>query len=157
MISAGVRRFVVALVVLSLVLVARPTSADGWCRIDPIVRVDGQEASIYIVTQADSTARAHSYANVLVEYPWQSQGELVWVDPNHGFGYGFGVQVVPSDSLSYPAGGIGIRISVMVATGQNDQPVMVEWAPGPEGSATYASVIGTTNSWIVLDTVLPTS
>ncbi len=157
MIGAGVRRTLVALVALSLLLVAQTASADGWCRVDPIVRVDGHEASIYVVTATDSTVRAHSYANVLVEYPWQSQGELVWVDPNHGFGYGFGVQVVPSDNLSNPPGGLAIRISVMVATGQAAQSVIVEWAPGPAGSATSAAITGTTNSWIVLNTVLPIS
>ncbi len=50
MFSDGVRRTLVALVALSLLLVAKPTSADGWCR------VDRHEASIYVVTQANSTS-----------------------------------------------------------------------------------------------------
>lgn len=154
--NAVFRRILVLATVVTLVTSAQPAGANGWCRIDPIIRVDGHEASIYIVTEADSTVRSTAYANVLVEYPWQSDGELVWVDPNHGFGYGMGVQVLPALDLGYPAGGIAIRISVLVATSQNGQPLMIEWAPGPAGNPTTSTMVGATNTWIVLNVVLPT-
>lgn len=156
------RSIVEAMAVLCAALIAAAVfpalaSADGWCRVDPIIRVDGKQASIYVVTEADSAVRANSQANVTIEYPIGADGELVWVDPNHGFGYGLTVQMVPSPGVSYTEEGAEIRITVRMTTPHVFEPMMIEWAPGQAGSPTTASAIGETNRFVVLETVLALS
>lgn len=135
---------------------AASTMGEGWCHSDPVISIGGHQASVFVSTLANAEVQSQSHAYVLISYPRELEGELLWIDPNHGFGRGMNASVVPGD-LPFSAEHIAVRINVRVSGPVSGTPVAVEWAPGPLGSPISARVYGSTNSWIAFTAVLPIS
>lgn len=150
------RRFVLvaALIVVALAVTARPSAANGWCRTDPIIALDGRSASIWLTAEVFPDWQPGTVAIILVEIPLTVEAQVVYIDPNHGFQV-FQVVFIPNPGLAETANRIDVRISVITANPWAPRTgVGVEWAMNAEGAPIAASAYGAIGRTLVLNTAL---
>ena len=141
------------LTTLALLVLAAPAGATyGWCRTDPIVRVGGREANIFVSSTTPILDQAVGATIVLVTVPLGVSTELVMTDP--GFGFGERVYFVPSPDLkaNEGSGRIEVIVSVLVTARGEPLPVLVELFPDQGGQ--LASAVGSTNRWVTFSAVI---
>jgi len=138
---------------LAFALQALPAGASyGWCRTDPIVRIGGREANIFVSSTTPILDQAVAPTIVLVSVPLGVSTELVATDP----GFGFGERVFFVQSLDLRAndgtGRIEVTVAVLVPARGAALPVLVEFVPSSGGPP--ASGEGVTNQWVSVTTGL---
>lgn len=129
-----------------LVLTAPAGATYGWCRTDPIVRIGGKEANIFVSSTTPILDQAVGATIVVVTVPAGVGTELVATDA----GFGFGERVYFAQSLDLKVsegnGRIEVLVSVFVPARGEPLPVLVEFVPSAGDSADSAQ--GTTNQWV---------
>jgi hypothetical protein len=134
---------------VALLLVATSASANGWCRTDPKIRVDGHVYNIYIsVPDSDSAHAVVAATQVLITVPTGVDHELLGSD--NGFGFGYNVVWIESPWMQSGNNGPSVKVSVFVPATRSI-PVQVEWQPHGEDVSERA--YGNTNSWVTLRTI----
>jgi hypothetical protein len=126
-------------------------SARGWCRSDPLVRIDGELA--YVICTAPRTIREviTGPTEIVVTVPWGVQAKLIAA--GSGFGEGENVRFAYSGE---PADKSGFDITVDTRVpASEDLPIGVEVARRTRGNHKKpAHANGRTNSWLTLSTKL---
>lgn len=132
------------LMLLALWLTGIPASAGkGWCRSDPIVRINGADLQVWVAIPIDDLPDVIGPIQIELVVPRGSINEIVYVDDGfNGFGEAFrwahGDSAVASDgSLTVTA-----RVSVPIRNGRY-VPMQVELIPGNGiASAVYGETVG---------------
>lgn len=141
---------------LILVAVALLVAAPGagalrsWCRSDPVIRIDGDLADIFVAAPFRAPLRVTGPTEVVVTVPKGVDTRLVLRDP--GFGRGVNVAFEHSRRLEVSDRGIEVQVRVLVPADDDTMPVRVEFAPRVVGVLRPASAEGTANHWITLRT-----
>ena len=135
-------------VLVALLLVATSASANGWCRTDHKIRVDGHVYNIYIsVPDSDSAKAVVGATQVIIYIPNGVSHSLL--DADNGFGFGYNVAWIEVPWLDDGYHGPEVKVSVFVPATRSI-PVQVEWQPRSEDVS--ARAYGNTNSWVTLRT-----
>jgi hypothetical protein len=133
---------------VALLLVATSASANGWCRTDPKIRVDGRVYNVYIsLPDSDSAHAVVAATQVLITIPTGVDHALL--DNDNGFGFGYNVVWIESPWLSNGPDGPTVKVNVYVPATRSI-PVQVEWQP--RGQDVSDRAYGNTNSWVTLRT-----
>jgi len=132
MISLTRRAFMAAIMAIVLVLGgARVGSAElEWCRVDPVVKIDGVTYNIILASPTAILESATGPSEVVITVPAGTSYEIVSTDP--GFGYGETVQFVEARGKRISAGSFDVAVRVPAS---EKLPVLVE-VIGPAGTVT---------------------
>ena len=149
------------LAALALPAALRPRTADalrGWCRLDPIVTIDGQLASIFIASYLEMQLLATGPTEVVVTVPPGIRSRLVATDLGFGL-HGYDVRFAESDELTATQDGLEVQIKVVVPArdaADGPLPVTVDFIPLGFGRLTPGSAEGLANTWVILRAPEPT-
>lgn len=132
----------------ALALAPRAARAGrGWCRVDPVVRVDGQTCHITAAADVPNRPQARDLSTgpirVAVAVPTGARFEHVASDD--GFGYGYAVTSAEDGKL--PAGAVEVAIYVPMTDGA--VPIRA-WFDA-RGNGPHAGTVaeGTANAWLI--------
>ena len=144
------RRAIISTVVglAAVLLIAASASANGWCRTDPKVGIDGHVVNIFI-SMPDSSSADYVVAATQVKITVPVGTDHSLLDIDDGFGFGYNVAWVESPWMHTDDQGVPVKISVYVPA-QRSIPVQVEWQA--HGADVTARAFGTTNGWVTLRT-----
>ena len=148
------RRILPAIGVLALLLVLNVPDAGailGWCAKDPVVKIDGRTADIWVASHDALHEAITGPIQIVVTVPAGVPTELLAADL--GFGKtGYAVAFVQDPALAQDAGvRTQVRVAVFVPATDPTLPVRVDFAPR-SSPLSPASAIGTVNSWVWLTT-----
>ena len=137
------------LAVLGLVLTGSPAQAGkGWCRVDPIVIIDGEIADVFVGSTLSALLTTTGPIRMVVTVPPGTQATKLISDL--GFGRGYDFRFAESSDLVATEDGIPVRVDVYVPATDDSLPVSVYFAPRLLGILWPASVDGYANSWVSL-------
>lgn len=153
-----VRRAVVPILALFFValVVGVPDVSAGrtWCRTDPVIKVDGQVADIWVSSYTEMNTSATGPVKIVVPIPTGSTGAVYAMD--NGFGQGYQISFVKSSSMQRTATHTQVRVQVYAPAKDSTLPVQVDMMPrsqnGNTGVLLGASASGTANKWVSLTT-----
>ena len=149
------RRFRCAAALLGLLLVVLVAPAvgatHGWCKTDPILRIDGQTADVFLSSHREMRAAATGPARLVVTVPTGIPIELVATDKGFG-GQGYDVRFAESPELKNAAGALQVRVEAYAPASDDALPLRVEFAPRGNGRLSAGSAEGTANAWVTLET-----
>ncbi|MGI8642596.1 MAG: hypothetical protein ACR2LS_00570 [Thermomicrobiales bacterium] len=138
----GRRAVISSLLVLVLMVlggVQQGSAELEWCRVDPLISVNGTTYNVILSSPMSILEAATGPTEVIVTVPEGSEYELISTDA--GFGYGETVTFVESSSRSLRNGAGNISIATKVpATSQ--LPVLVEVI---DADQIVATALGRTN------------
>jgi hypothetical protein len=154
----GLRRFGVSRLVLTAavalaalgLLVTGPSAkaGKGWCRVDPVVIIDGQIADIFVGSTLSALLSTTGPIEIVVTVPPGTSTTHVISDL--GFGRGYDFSFVESSDLVETAGGVPVNVDVYVPARSDTLPVSVYFAPRLLGILWPASADGYANSWVTV-------
>lgn len=148
-ISRVVSTLAVALAVLGLVLTGSSAQAGkGWCRVDPVVIIDGQIADIFVGSTLSALLTTTGPIKMIVTVPPGTKTTKLISDL--GFGRGYDFRFAESSDLVATEDGIPVRVDVYVPATKDSLPVSVYFAPRLLGILWPASIDGYANDWISL-------
>lgn len=146
-----------ALCLLTGVVAApRADAARGWCRVDPIIMVDGQLADVYIGSSLEMLLQATGPIQLEIVLPDGSTGFVILNDV--GFLHGYNVVFTHSSDLTRTTLHTQIQARVYAPAKSSDLPVTVTIAPRALFASTLAEILigtsfdGYANSWVTLTT-----
>jgi hypothetical protein len=134
----------------------RADAARGWCRVDPIIMVDGQLADVYIGSSLDMLLQATGPLQLEIVIPDGSTGFVILNDL--GFLHGYNVVFKHSSALTRTKLHTQIQARVFAPAKSSDLPVTVTIAPRALLSSTLMEILigtsfdGNANSWVTLTT-----
>jgi hypothetical protein len=118
----------------------------SWCRADPVLRIGGQTAHVYIASYVEMLAAATDKIRLVVTVPVGVRARLD--DILADFGEGYDVRFAETRELRAANGRIPVRIAVYASASDGTLPVVVDFAPVGSGPLTAAGATGTANRWI---------
>jgi len=143
------------------VLDAGPVAAGrGWCRVDPVVAIDGEVADIFVAVPLADILAVNGATEIVVALPAGVDGRLVvpglWATEKGdfsgaGFRHGEYTRFVKSRRLERTRDGIEVKVSVRVPA-RGKVPVRVEFAPRIVGVLRPDATKGAANAWVRLKT-----
>ena len=137
----------IALATLGMLVSAPSASAgNGWCRVDPIVIIDGQIADIFVGSTLSALLSTTGPIEIVVTVPPGTRTTHVISDL--GFGRGYDFSFVESSDLVETADGVSVDVAVYVPARTNTLPVSVFFAPRLLGILWPASADGYANRWV---------
>jgi hypothetical protein len=144
-----------AFLIGSAVTTPSANAARGWCRMDPVIMVDGQLADVFVGSSLEMLLKATGPIRIVVTVPTGSNAKVVLTDV--GFGRGYSFEFKQSSTLKRTATHTQIRIRVYAPASSSALPVSVNFAPRSIGSSLTAILFGKTsngyaNSWVSLTT-----
>jgi len=131
--------------VSALRLAGEASAGRSWCRYDPVIRVAGRVANVYVSTYVDAVVEATGATIVYVAVPPGAGGEVLDADP--GFGHGYDVRFVERSELKATSKGVDIQVGAYVPAADTE-PLRVEVVAS--NGKVRAKVEGTTNSPLLL-------
>jgi hypothetical protein len=117
-----------------------------WCKMDPVIAVDGRLANIYIATDAGIAVAGTGPVQLVVSVPPGVSFSLVSADA--GFGFGYQVSFKTWTKLRASATVAGIMVEAYVPSTDGGLPVQLQIVPAATGRVS-GSRTGTTNQWVV--------
>ncbi len=159
------RRFVVrgllGIVAGGSALAPRQVAASrGWCRVDPVVRIDGRLAEILVAVKFVDIYRMNGPTEIVVTVPKGVDAKLVtpgiWQTrrgdvSGPGFGHGEITRFAESRKLKRTRDGVQMEISVLVPSRKTHR-VRVEFGRPGRVLLDPKTAKGTTNKWVTLRT-----
>ena len=124
------------------------TAARAWCRADPVLRIAGQRAHVYISSPAEMLESATDKIRLTVTLPPRVEGRLL--DIAADFGEGYDVRFATSTALQVAGGKVPVLIAVYCPARDGALPVVVELAPVGTGPLAASTAQGSANAWISL-------
>jgi hypothetical protein len=124
------------------------SAARGWCRSDPLVRVDGRLA--YVIYSAPWTIRQATTGptEIVFSIPHGVKAELI--APGPGLGEGESVRFVPTSSLHKTKSGVQVRVAARIPA-DTELPIRLECARRTRAARNNPAIAeGTTNLWVTL-------
>jgi hypothetical protein len=126
------------------------SAARGWCRADPILRIGGQKAHVYITSPRAMLRSATDKIVLIVTIPDEVDGKLV--DILSDFDEGYDVDFESSSTMHVVDGMIPVRAAVYCPARDDTLSVSVEFAPVGDGPLSAGYADGSANSWIIVTT-----
>ncbi len=132
MTSVTRRAFMAAIMAIVLVLggVRTGSATLEWCRVDPVVTIDGVTYNIILASPMAILESATGPSELVITVPAGTSYELVSTDP--GFGYGETVEFVEARGKQVAAGSFEVAVRVPAS---EKLPVLVE-VISPAGTVT---------------------
>lgn len=145
----------IALLLGTAVIAPGAHASRGWCRMDPVIMVDGQAADVFVGSTTEMLLKATGPIRIEILIPRKSSGSVILTDA--GFGHGYEIVFKASGSLKRTATHTQIKIRVYAPASTSTLPVSVNFSPRSTNSSLSAVLFGTTrdgyaNSWISLAT-----
>ena len=136
---------------LAAALTARGASASKqWCRVDPVVRIDGEVADIVLSSYEEMEEAATGPARVVVTVPRGIEVEQLSEDEGFG-GHGYDVSFEKFDDLKGTEDALRVAVRVYAPATDGSLPVRVDFEPRRKGGRLGAgSAEGTANGWVRL-------
>jgi hypothetical protein len=141
---------------LALVPALRPGGVAAlrqWCRSDPVVKIAGETAHVYVSAFVRSPKHARELATgpteIVITLPANVPGRHVASD--HGFGHGYAVSFEETDVQTGPRGVIPVRVAVRVPMRRGDVRIRARFVPTRRRRLAPGGGEGTANSLIVFD------
>lgn len=152
---SGIRRAVLGVAVAAAVIgmLATGPSAQagkGWCRVDPVVIIDGQVTDIFVGSDPSALLTTTGPIQIVVTVPAEMSATHVISDL--GFGRGYDFSIVESSQLVATADSVPVDVEVYVPATGDALPVSVYFAPRLLGLLQPASTDGHANAWVELTT-----
>ena len=128
----------------------RAAAGRMWCRVDPVLRVDGQTCHVRVAARVANRREARALATgpirVAVAVPPGAAAEHVASDA----GYGHGYEVSCAEAAGLPAG--AVEVAVWVPMRDGTVPVRVWFAARGRGHGAHGEVAaeGTANAWLTV-------
>ena len=138
---------------LGILLTSDPAdvaAGRGWCRADPLLLVNGETADVWVGSTLQALLDTTGPIRLAVTTPVGVHAQHVISDL--GFGRGYDISIGTSPDLEWSSESIELEIAVWVPA-RSDLPVTVEFAPRVLGILWPASASGSTNSWVIVQTV----
>jgi hypothetical protein len=129
-------------------LVEKAAAGRLWCRADPLLRIAGQTAHVYITSSATMLTSATDKIRLTVTLPPGIEGKLV--DVLADFGEGYDVRFVSSSTLKTVVGKVPVQLAVYCPARDGTLPVTVEFVPVNTGPLTAGTAAGTANTLVTL-------
>ena len=140
-----------AALALPAAFAARGAGAQrAWCRADPLLRIAGQEAHVYVASYVEMRAAATGKIRLVVTIPDRVEAKLL--DVLADFGEGYDVDFARSRDLRAASGRVPVRVAVYAPASDGTLPVLVDFVPVGSGPLAPASAAGTANAWLTLTT-----
>jgi hypothetical protein len=129
------------------------SAGRSWCRVDPVVIVDGQLADIFVGSNLKMLLSATGPIEMRISIPEGSNGGVVLTDL--GFGRGYDIDFVETSALVRSGGRTPVIVEVHAPAKDSTLPVSVTFAPRSLGSSLGDILFGmnadgTANDWITL-------
>ena len=133
---------------------ARPRDAGAfrrWCRVDPVFRIGGQTAHVWVAAYVRDMRQARALASgetkLVLTVPKGIKARYVASDD--GFGYGYEVDVEEAADLEGTGQVLPVRLAVTVPMAKDGVPIRVEFVPRrAKGRLRPGSDEGTANAEI---------
>jgi hypothetical protein len=152
-------RFFVAifagLILIGAVNAQSASAARGWCRVDPVIVVDGQLADVYIGSSLTMLLQATGPISLEITVPNGSTGYVILNDL--GFLHGYNVVFKHSSALTRTWNHTQIKARVYAPASSSNLPVTVTIAPRSLSASLMEILVGTSgdgyaNSWVSVTT-----
>jgi hypothetical protein len=142
-----------SLAAVSLVGAREAEAARAWCRVDPVVLIDGQLADIFVGSDLRMLLSATGPIKMQISIPTGSKGNVVLTDL--GFTRGYSISFVQTSSLVRQNGRTPVIVKVYAPAKDSSLPVSVNFSPRSLGSSLMDILFGmtadgTANSWVTL-------
>ena len=121
-------------------------AARAWCRADPVLRIAGQTAHVYIASYVEMLEAATDKILLRVTVPVGVEAKLE--DILADFGEGYDVRCVESSRLRATRARVPVEIAVYCPARDGSLPVVVDFAPQGSGRLAPAGASGTANAWV---------
>jgi hypothetical protein len=123
---------------LAAALTARGASASKqWCRVDPVVRIDGEVADIVLSSYEEMEEAATGPARVVVTVPRGIEVEQLSEDEGFG-GHGYDVRFERFEDLKDTGGALRLRVAVYAPATDGSVPVRLDFVPRRDGGRLQA-------------------
>lgn len=129
-----------------LAVLRQADATRGWCMADPVLRIGGQTAHVYISSPAAMLNSATDKIELTVTLPHGVNGNLIKIASD--FGKGYDVRFESSRAMLVVNGRIPVALAVYCPARDGSLAVTVDFAPVDAGPLTPASAAGTANAWI---------
>jgi hypothetical protein len=131
---------------------ASPAAAGRtWCKRDPVVKIDGKVADIYLSSYTELDHTVTGPAEIVVSIPRGSTGELLATDRGFG-GHGYVVTFSVDETLKRSSVNTQVRVQAFVPSDDDSLPLKVDFTPR-SSDLRAASAQGTVNKyWVTLKT-----
>lgn len=144
-----------AVLVLSVSVAApQADAARGWCKVDPVIMVDGQLADVFVGSTPEMLLQATGPIKMEILIPKGSKGSVILMDA--GFLRGYDIKFIQSSKLTKTRTHTQVKVRVY-APSKTSLPVTVTFAPRTLSSSLVQILLGTSvdgvsNSWVTLTT-----
>lgn len=125
-------------------------AARGWCQADPLLRIAGQQAHVYITSSRTMLRSATDKILLNVTLPRGVDGKLI--DILSDFGEGYDVEFYSSRDMQVVDEMVPVRLAVYCPARDSSLPVTVEFVPVGDGPLSVSNAAGTANDWILVTT-----
>ncbi len=151
------RRLLRLLVAAPALLPALPrreaAAGRGWCRVDPVVRIDGQTAHAYVAARVDTPSEARALAagpiRLRLRVPPGIAADHLASD--RGFGDGYEVEIEAAAELAATEEAVPVEV-LAYAPMAGAVPIRVEFRPLGLGRLGPGEAEGTANAWVAVRT-----
>jgi hypothetical protein len=129
------------------------SAGRSWCRVDPVVLIDGQLADVFVASDLAMLLKSTGPIKMKISIPVGSKGWVVLTDL--GFGKGYDISFVQTSTLVRSNGRTPCKVEVYAPAKDSSLPVTVNFAPRSLGSGLAdilfgMSASGNANSWVTL-------
>jgi hypothetical protein len=139
-----------ALALVPAAVRSEPAAAGRtWCRLDPVVKIDGKTADIWLSSYQELNQAATGPTKIVISMPTGIQGSVLATDRGFG-GLGYDIRFETTSTLS-SSGSIKVKIAVYTPSSNSTLPLKVEFTPRSSGLAS-GSASGYVNQTIIVRT-----
>jgi hypothetical protein len=129
------------------------SAGRSWCRVDPVVIIDGQLADVFVASDLKMLLNATGPIKMKISIPVGSKAGVVLTDL--GFGKGYDISFVQTSALVRSGGRTPVIVDVYAPAKDSTLPVTVTFAPRALGNSLAdilfgMSADGSANSWVTL-------
>ncbi|HEY7031338.1 MAG TPA: hypothetical protein VH482_08435 [Thermomicrobiales bacterium] len=129
------------------------SAGRSWCRVDPVVMIDGQLADVFVASDLKMLLTSTGPIKMTISIPEGSQGWVVLTDL--GFAKGYDIDFVETSSLQRHGRRTPVTVDVYAPAKDGSLPVTVTFAPRTLGSSLGdilfgMSADGHANEWVTL-------
>ena len=122
-----------------------------WCRVDPVFRIGGQTAQVWVSAYVKDMRQARALATgktkLVLAVP--AGVEVRHLASDDGFGYGYKIVVEEAADLDRKGGVLPVRVAVTVPMANDRVPIRAEFVPRrAKGRLRAGSGEGTANAEI---------
>jgi hypothetical protein len=128
-------------------LARRADAGIRWCQVDPLIRVGGKQARLYLASTEEMLAKATSPVSVLFMVPYGVSYEVL--ESDNGFGFGYTVSWAVNGGMQVGQY-VPVQVGLVCPAWNSSIPVLVDWVPSDAGAGTR-TVEGRSNTWISFD------